>query len=379
MERAPRPTSAPIAADQAAVHTIPVLAAEAAERDAGDPLAELRGLAAALRSHLGWLQTGGVVGLPRPAAAPSRPRSAHEAASAPRHPPADYAAPAPSPDRAAVAEQQLPPRHEMAQEPSATDAAAAARAALQASARAAAAPRPPTDPGRRPSPATAQPGAQLKPPLAEAHYPELDEPALLRAPAAAALLQIRQLVGDCRRCKLCHGRTNLVFGEGTPEPWVVFVGEGPGADEDRLGQPFVGAAGELLNRMIKAMADEAGKRGHGELREHLSRQQVYIANVVKCRPPGNRTPEADEIAACAPFLRAQLGSLRPRVIVALGRTPTHYLLQTTAPISRLRGQFAMWNGVPVMPTYHPAYVLRTEGANKLVWEDLKQVIERLSH
>lgn len=229
-----------------------------------------------------------------------------------------------------------------------------------------------------PSLGTAPAGAPAKAPPAEAYYPELDAPDLRSAPAATALTQIRQILGDCRRCKLCHGRNNLVYGEGAAEPWVVFVGEGPGADEDRLGQPFVGAAGELLNKMIKAMADEAGKRGHGELREHLSRQQVYIANVVKCRPPGNRTPEADEIAACAPFLRAQIESLRPRVIVALGRTPTHYLLQTTAPISRLRGHFAAWNGIPVMPTYHPAYVLRTEGANKLVWEDLKQVIERLS-
>ncbi len=377
MERAPSPTSAPVSADQAAVHAVPALAPEV---PAADPLTELRDLAAALRRHLGWLQTGGVVGLPRPAPMPGRPRGGLESA-APRHPVPPGAQPAPRAEPQAVAEHMVPPPGDRDDAAAPDDAAAAARAALQASARAASmTTRYSAEPGARvvPSLGTAPAGAQSKAPPAEAHYPELEAPDLRSAPAAAALTQIRQILGDCRRCKLCHGRNNLVYGEGAAEPWVVFVGEGPGADEDRLGQPFVGAAGELLNRMIKAMADEAGKRGQTELREHLSRQQVYIANVVKCRPPGNRTPEADEIAACAPFLRAQIASLRPRVIVALGRTPTHYLLQTTAPISRLRGHFAQWNGIPVMPTYHPAYVLRTEGANRLVWEDLKQVIERLS-
>lgn len=376
MERAPSPTSAPISAGpQVAAHTAPVLLADAGP----DPRTELRELAAALRSHLAWLHSGGVVGLPRPAQSLERPRRVA--------PPSGLRAPEPAaPPLAARADRQpaaappAPPHQQVTDDPGATDAATAARAALQASARAASVAARPASavPGR----ASAYPAAQaalLKAPLAEAHYPELDDPGLGLGSAEAGLAQVRQVLGDCRRCKLCHGRNNIVFGEGNPEPWVVFVGEGPGADEDRLGQPFVGAAGELLNRMIKAMGDEAGKRGQPELRDHLSRQQVYIANIVKCRPPGNRTPEADEIAACAPFLRAQLARLQPRVIVALGRTPTHYLLQTTAPISRLRGQFATWNGIQVMPTYHPAYVLRTEGANKLVWEDLKQVIERLSH
>lgn len=373
MERAPSPTSAPVSAGPTvATHTAPVLLADAGP----DPRTELRELAAALRSHLAWLHSGGVVGLPRPAQSPERPRRA--VPSGVRAPEATSPLAARA-DRQPAAEQSAPPPHEATDDPGAADAASAARAALQVSARAASvATRPaPPAPGR-----TAAPTGQatlLKAPHAEAHYPELDDQALSLGSAAAGLAQVRQILGDCRRCKLCHGRNNIVFGEGNPEPWVVFVGEGPGADEDRLGQPFVGAAGELLNRMIKAMGDEAGKRGQPELREHLSRQQVYIANIVKCRPPGNRTPEADEIAACAPFLRAQLARLQPRVIVALGRTPTHYLLQTTAPISRLRGQFATWDGIPVMPTYHPAYVLRTEGANKLVWEDLKQVIERLSH
>lgn len=375
MERAPSPTSTPISAGpQVATHSVPGL-----EADAGPELwGELRELAAALRSHLGWLHSGGVLGVPRPPQSSKRPRResppaarAPEPAAAPPEPP-----PEPPTDR-----HRAPPPPGAAAEPAPDDAATAARAALQASARAASGSLRPASPstGRAAAYPTAAPAALHKAPAAEVHYPELEDPALSLGSAAAGLVQVRQILGDCRRCKLCHGRNNIVFGEGNPEPWVVFVGEGPGADEDRLGQPFVGAAGELLNRMIKAMGDEAGKRGQAELREHLSREQVYIANIVKCRPPGNRVPEADEIAACAPFLRAQLARLQPRVIVALGRTPTHYLLQTTAPISRLRGQFASWNGIPVMPTYHPAYVLRTEGANKLVWDDLKQVIERLSH
>lgn len=375
MERAPSPTSTPISAGpQVATHSAPVL-----EADPGpEPWGELRELAAALRSHLGWLHSGGVLGVPRPPQSPERPRRASPTAA--RAP--ESAAPSPDLQADRLAGAALPPLPPGATDDSAADdAASAARAALQASARAASGSLRPAAPtaGRAAAYPPAAPAALLKAPPAEARYPELDDPALSQGSAEAGLAQVRQILGDCRRCKLCHGRNNIVFGEGNPEPWVVFVGEGPGADEDRLGQPFVGAAGELLNRMIKAMGDEAGKRGQAELREHLSRQQVYIANIVKCRPPGNRTPEADEIAACAPFLRAQLARLQPRVIVALGRTPTHYLLQTTAPISRLRGQFATWNGIPVMPTYHPAYVLRTEGANKLVWDDLKQVIERLSH
>ena len=141
----------------------------------------------------------------------------------------------------------------------------------------------------------------------------------------------------------------------------------------------VGAAGQLLDKMIDAMGAEARKRGYADLSARLSRQAVYIANVVKCRPPGNRTPELDEMSACSPFLRRQLLALRPglRAIVALGRTPTQYLLRSTAPISGLRGQFAAWEGIPVMPTYHPAYLLRTPSAKRQVWEDLQKVIEAL--
>ena len=169
----------------------------------------------------------------------------------------------------------------------------------------------------------------------------------------------------CTACGLCKLRDKVVFGTGSQSAAWLLVGEGPGEEENRQGEPFVGPAGKLLDAMLAAVNLQRGR-------------DVYIANVVKCRPPGNRTPELDEIASCAPFLHAQLRSLRPRVIVTLGRTPTHYMLQTDKPISRLRGQFVDWNGIPVMPTYHPAYLLRTPSAKQQVWEDLKQVIDQLS-
>lgn len=205
-------------------------------------------------------------------------------------------------------------------------------------------------------------------------YPELTD----LPTGAEGLRAIREVIGDCRRCKLCHGRNQLVFGEGRSNPWIAFVGEGPGADEDRTGRPFVGAAGELLSKMIKAMGDHALKLGQPELASRLRREEVYIGNIVKCRPPGNRTPEPDEIAACGGFITAQLACLSPRVIVALGRTPTQFLLHNNAPLGRLRGQFGVFRGVPVLPTYHPAYLLRTPSAKTQVWEDLKLVIARLS-
>ena len=145
--------------------------------------------------------------------------------------------------------------------------------------------------------------------------------------------------------------------------FVAYLKKPPGAEEDRTGLPFVGAAGDLLTRMIAAMG--------------LTRAQVYIANVVKCRPPGNRTPEPDEVAACGPFLRAQLQALAPRVIIALGRTPAQFLMGNTAPITRIRGTWHRFEGIPLMPTFHPAYLLRTPSAKRDVWEDLKQVMAKL--
>jgi len=178
------------------------------------------------------------------------------------------------------------------------------------------------------------------------------------------LTEIRDDLGDCRRCKLHTGRTNIVFGVGNPDARLMFVGEGPGADEDEQGEPFVGRAGQLLTQIVKAMG--------------LAREDVYIANVVKCRPPGNRNPEPDEIEACSPFLQAQIASIRPTVIVALGKFAAQTLLQTETPISRLRGQFHDLGGVAVMPTFHPSYLLRNPAAKRDVWEDMKLVMQRLS-
>lgn len=181
-----------------------------------------------------------------------------------------------------------------------------------------------------------------------------------------SLERIRKSLGECQRCKLGKGRQNLVFGVGNPQARLVFVGEGPGADEDRQGEPFVGEAGQVLNRIITAMG--------------LKREDVYICNVVKCRPPNNRDPEAAEIAACAPFLRRQLQSVHPEVIVALGRFAAQTLLGTKEPISRLRGKFRDYYGVPAMPTYHPSYLLHNRadsGPFWEVWEDMTQVLRLL--
>jgi uracil-DNA glycosylase len=181
--------------------------------------------------------------------------------------------------------------------------------------------------------------------------------------AADRLTAIRNEIGDCTRCKLHSGRTNLVFGVGNPEATLMFIGEGPGADEDEQGEPFVGRAGQLLTQIIKAMG--------------FSRGQVYIANVVKCRPPNNRNPEPDEIARCSPFLQAQIASINPKVIVALGKFAAQTLLGTETPISRLRGRFHEMGNTVVMPTFHPSYLLRTPAAKREVWEDMKMVMERL--
>jgi DNA polymerase len=178
-----------------------------------------------------------------------------------------------------------------------------------------------------------------------------------------ALLAVRDDLGDCRRCKLHGGRTTLVFGVGDPRAELMFVGEGPGADEDQQGEPFVGKAGQLLTKMIEAMG--------------YRREQVYIANVVKCRPPGNRNPEPDEILACEPFLKRQIAAVGPKVIVALGKFAAHTLLQSEVPITRLRGTWGEYQGVRLMPTFHPAYLLRSPQEKVKAWEDLKQVMAAL--
>jgi DNA polymerase len=177
------------------------------------------------------------------------------------------------------------------------------------------------------------------------------------------LLSIRRELGECARCKLSGGRTHLVFGVGSPAAELMFVGEGPGADEDRQGEPFVGKAGQLLTKMIEAMG--------------FRREEVYIANVVKCRPPENRNPEPDELEACEPFLRAQIAAIRPRVLVALGKFAAQTLLRDPTPITRLRGGWREYEGVRLMPTFHPAYLLRSPAEKAKAWEDLKLVVREL--
>ncbi len=176
--------------------------------------------------------------------------------------------------------------------------------------------------------------------------------------------ELRVAMGDCRRCKLWSGRTHLVFGVGNPRARLMFIGEGPGRDEDLQGEPFVGRAGQLLTDIIT--------KGMG-----LKREDVYIANVVKCRPPDNRNPEPDEVASCEPFLKKQIALVRPQIIVALGKFAVQTLLQSKVPITRLRGSWHSYQGIKLMPTFHPAYLLRNPGDKKLVWEDIKKVINEM--
>ncbi|HEX8183357.1 MAG TPA: uracil-DNA glycosylase [Blastocatellia bacterium] len=197
-----------------------------------------------------------------------------------------------------------------------------------------------------------------------------DEPRPKRAqvpviqPQDLSLEAIREDIGECVRCKLHEHRTHIVFGEGDPNAKLVFIGEGPGADEDATGRPFVGRAGQLLDKIIAAIG--------------LKREEVYISNIVKCRPPGNRTPERDEVATCEQFLFRQLALIRPRVIVALGSPAFQTLVRTKETITRARGEWREWNGIMVMPTFHPAYLLRVPEKKREAWEDMKKVREYLN-
>ena len=183
--------------------------------------------------------------------------------------------------------------------------------------------------------------------------------------AEPELRRIAAEVAACRRCGLHKTRTRTVPGQGSPRPEIMFVGEGPGAEEDEQGMAFVGDAGQLLTRMIGAMG--------------FTREQVFIANIVKCRPPANRTPLPEEMAACLPYLQRQIALLQPRVIVALGGTAVRGLLQIDTGITRLRGQWCTYEEIPVMPTFHPSYLLRDEGAKykRDVWNDLQAVLKRI--
>ena len=177
------------------------------------------------------------------------------------------------------------------------------------------------------------------------------------------LNQLLAEIGDCGLCKLGETRTNIVYGAGNPDAKLVFVGEAPGRDEDQQGTPFIGRAGKLLTKIIEAI--------------DLKREDVYICNIIKCRPPENRNPLPEEIEACEPFLIKQLETIKPTVICALGKFAAQTLLKTETPISTLRGTFSDYHGIPLMPTYHPAYLLRNPGMKKAVWEDIKLIRSRL--
>ena len=179
------------------------------------------------------------------------------------------------------------------------------------------------------------------------------------APAVSPLDAIRADIGDCQRCKLAPTRTHIVFGSGNPDAELVFVGEAPGYDEDQQGLPFVGRAGQLLTRIIESIG--------------IKREDVYICNVLKCRPPDNRNPEPDEVAACNPFLKRQLAAIRPKVVCCLGTFAAQNVLQTAASISRLRGKFFDMDGIRVIATFHPAYLLRSPEKKREVWDDMKQI------
>ncbi len=193
-------------------------------------------------------------------------------------------------------------------------------------------------------------------------------PTRIAAPAASpqkaeALAALEKKFADCQICALAKTRTKLVFGSGSASARLMFVGEAPGFDEDQQGQPFVGAAGQLLTKIIEAMK--------------LKREDVYIANCLKCRPPGNRNPQPEEIEACSPILARQIEIIAPVVICALGKFAAQTLLKTDAPISRLRGKFHDFNGIKLMPTFHPAYLLRNPADKKVVWEDMQMIMREL--
>ena len=215
-------------------------------------------------------------------------------------------------------------------------------------------------PARTPTPATMPLAASLIPVIAP------PGPSLFDAVSQVqndTLPKIREEIGDCTRCKLHKGRNQIVFGDGNPTARLVFVGEGPGADEDLQGLPFVGRAGKLLTQMIEAMG--------------LQRKDVYICNVVKCRPPENRTPEPDEVETCSPYLIRQIDVINPKVLVCLGAVAAKTLLETNRGITQFRGQWLEWRGRKLMATYHPAYLLRNPNAKGEVWKDLQKVMAEL--
>jgi DNA polymerase len=221
----------------------------------------------------------------------------------------------------------------------------------------------PAEPSSEPAPTRApEPAAAASPPAEGPALPGLDGGDW---PAGTTLEQVREVLGDCTRCRLHEGRTQIVFGDGDPEADLMFVGEGPGEQEDLRGIPFCGRAGELLTQMIEKGLE-------------IPRSSVYICNIVKCRPPRNRTPLADEVVACRRFLDGQIAAVRPRAIVALGKPATSTLLGRDVAITKLRGTWQSYRGIPVMPTFHPAFLLRqyTAENRRLVWNDLRAALAR---
>jgi DNA polymerase len=215
-----------------------------------------------------------------------------------------------------------------------------------------------------PSPRSLDPDALFSP---AADQPAFDAPRLSPTDKRSRLAAMNDKeVRGCTKCRLCETRTNTVFGEGDPDAQIFFIGEGPGENEDLTGRPFVGRAGEMLNKWIAAMG--------------LQREQVFIANIVKCRPPGNRVPAPDEVATCTPYLQRQLEIIRPKVIVTLGLPSAKYMLQSNLTMGKLRGQWHDWRGIKLMPTFHPAYVLRSYNneTRAAVWSDLQKVMAELN-
>lgn len=282
-------------------------------------------IAAELRERLAWLSGLTEVGVPREAAGAAPPVAPRESLLAP--PVARASAPP------AVAPPARPA-------PPSSEPPAAATASRRASAKGA-------------TPEWAMPAAAAEP----CPVPATGEP-------EARLAALVEWIGDCRRCTLAPTRTKIVYGQGNLRAEIMFVGEAPGADEDEQGLAFVGRAGQLLTDII-----EKGLK--------VPRPEVFIANVIKCRPPGNRNPETAEILACQPFLEQQIEIVKPKVLIGLGKFAGQWLLKTAEPISRIRGRFGDYRGIPVMPTFHPAYLLRNPSAKKDVWEDLKLVLRHL--
>ncbi|EYF02204.1 uracil-DNA glycosylase [Chondromyces apiculatus] len=318
---------------------------------------ELADLTAAVRAFLDWHVMTGTTGLP-PGEAPSSAAPAHlphlpaslEPERPPRSPAATYEEPKPArplsaaPAAAPVAAYEAP-------RPAGSVTAAPMHAAQA------------TEPVRqdRPSPRPVEAPRAVAAPVAAAPAPTAGPTTDTLDERRARLTVLASEVAGCQRCDLHAGRTHTVVQRGNPNSELVFIGEGPGMEEDRSGEPFVGPAGQLLDKMIAAMG--------------YHRDDVYICNIVKCRPPNNRKPEAAEMAACSPYLATQLGIVNPRVIVALGATAVQGLIGTTEGITRLRGTWKLYKGaIPLMPTFHPAYLLRQPSAKREVWSDLKMVM-----